>query len=101
MLFFPLLLTRDSAPVFSHRIFLFAIQKGSIFISAGTMGAFGFVFSDFGKAFSVRDVNGEAPTSRIITDVREKNSNCFYMLYMLCMAGSFFSKLRVHSQNRL
>ena len=33
------------------------------------MGAFGFVFSDFGKAFSVRDLNGEAPTSRIITDV--------------------------------
>ncbi|CAM9530980.1 unnamed protein product [Ectocarpus sp. 6 AP-2014] len=47
----------------------FCHEKGSIFISAGTMGAFGFVFSDFGKAFSVRDVNGEAPTSRIITDI--------------------------------
>lgn len=44
-------------------------MKGSIFISAGTLGVFGFVFSDFGKAFSVRDLNGEAPTSRIITDV--------------------------------
>lgn len=33
------------------------------------MGAFGYVFSDFGKAFTVRDLNGEAPTSRIITDV--------------------------------
>ncbi|CAM9851397.1 unnamed protein product, partial [Ectocarpus sp. 12 AP-2014] len=47
----------------------FCHENGSIFISAGTMGAFGFVFSDFGKAFSVRDVTGEAPTSRIITDI--------------------------------
>lgn len=44
-------------------------EKGSIFISSGTLGAFGYVFSDFGKAFTVRDLNGEAPTSRIITDV--------------------------------
>eukprot|EP00752_Nemacystus_decipiens_P009825 g8767.t1 len=47
----------------------FCHDKGSIFISSATMGAFGFVFSDFGKAFSVRDINGEAPTSRIITDI--------------------------------
>lgn len=37
------------------------------------MGAFGFVFSDFGKAFPVRDLNGEAPTSRIVTDVSGSN----------------------------
>lgn len=50
-------------------LLLASLDKGSIFISSATMGAFGFVFSDFGKAFSVRDLNGEAPTSRIITDV--------------------------------
>lgn len=38
-------------------------------ISTATFGAFGYVFSDFGKAFNVRDLNGEAPASRIITDV--------------------------------
>ncbi|CAM9728043.1 unnamed protein product [Scytosiphon promiscuus] len=47
----------------------FCHEKGSIFISAGTLGVFGYVFSDFGKAFSVRDLNGEAPTSRIVTDI--------------------------------
>lgn len=43
--------------------------KGSIVIATGTLGAFGYVFSDFGKTFPIRDVNGEAPISRIITNV--------------------------------
>ncbi|CAM9963175.1 unnamed protein product [Discosporangium mesarthrocarpum] len=33
------------------------------------MGVYGYVFSDFGKAFTVRDLNGEAPLSRIVTHV--------------------------------
>lgn len=50
--------------------------QGSVFISSCTMGAYGFVFSDFGKAFSVRDLNGEAPASRIITDVSDATPFC-------------------------
>lgn len=52
----------------------FLREKGSVFISAATLGAYGFVFSDFGQEFSVRDVTGEAPISRIITDVRLRHS---------------------------
>ncbi|CAM9195899.1 unnamed protein product [Laminaria digitata] len=58
----------------------FCHEKGSIFISACTMGAYGFVFSDFGKAFSVRDLNGEAPTSRIITDISSEEEGIVTML---------------------
>ncbi|CAM9463253.1 unnamed protein product, partial [Choristocarpus tenellus] len=57
------------APEETVRWNTFCHEKGAIFIAAGTMGAFGYVFSDFGKAFSVRDLNGEAPTSRIVTDI--------------------------------
>lgn len=56
--------------LFASLIAFFPREKGSVFISAATLGAYGFVFSDFGQAFSVRDVTGEAPISRIITDVR-------------------------------
>jgi ubiquitin-activating enzyme E1 len=40
-----------------------------IFIAAGTLGALGYVFSDFGPAFTIKDVNGEAPATRIITHI--------------------------------
>ncbi|CAM9855363.1 unnamed protein product, partial [Hapterophycus canaliculatus] len=54
---------------FCHEKVRWECRGGSIFISAGTLGVYGYVFSDFGKAFSVRDLNGEAPTTRIITDI--------------------------------
>ncbi|CAM9276750.1 unnamed protein product [Choristocarpus tenellus] len=47
----------------------FCHEKGVIFISSGTMGAFGYVFSDFGESFSIHDLNGEVPTSYPITYV--------------------------------
>lgn len=50
------------------------------------MGAYGFVFSDFGKAFSVRDLNGEAPTSRIITDVSDARLGLEGVVFPYCGA---------------
>ena len=48
------------------------------------MGVYGFIFSDFGKGFSVRDLNGEAPVSRIVTNVRGRKYQGLYFVYLLC-----------------
>ncbi|CAN0422299.1 unnamed protein product, partial [Phaeothamnion confervicola] len=47
----------------------FCHARKSIFIAAGTLGAVGYVFSDFGPAFNVRDATGEALATRIVTHV--------------------------------
>ena len=68
------------------------------------MGAYGFVFSDFGKAFSVRDLNGEAPTSRIITNVSDarldpgegQGGAVFrYLCCCCCVADAFLLQLMI------
>ncbi|CAM9696526.1 unnamed protein product [Ascophyllum nodosum] len=58
----------------------FCHEQGSIFISAATMGVYGFIFSDFGKGFSVRDLNGEAPVSRIVTNVSSEEEAVITLL---------------------
>eukprot|EP00611_Tribonema_gayanum_P030367 TRINITY_DN8423_c0_g1_i1.p1 TRINITY_DN8423_c0_g1~~TRINITY_DN8423_c0_g1_i1.p1 ORF type:complete len:705 (+),score=261.06 TRINITY_DN8423_c0_g1_i1:59-2173(+) len=39
------------------------------FIAVGTLGATGYVFSDFGPSYTIRDANGEAVATRIVTDI--------------------------------
>lgn len=47
---------------------LFCRERGIGFVSADVFGASGYVFVDFGKQFSIRDVNGETPLSRLILE---------------------------------
>ncbi|KAH9246697.1 hypothetical protein BASA81_015746 [Batrachochytrium salamandrivorans] len=46
----------------------FCRERGIGFVSADVFGASGYVFVDFGKQFSIRDVNGETPLSRLIAE---------------------------------
>ena len=46
-------------------------QNGIYFVVADTFGLFGYIFTDFGKDFTVGDVTGENPISGIVADIDE------------------------------
>ncbi|KAJ9613057.1 E1 ubiquitin-activating protein [Cladophialophora chaetospira] len=46
-------------------------QNGIYLVIADTFGLFGYVFTDFGKDFTVGDVTGENPISGIVADIDE------------------------------
>lgn len=45
-----------------------------LFIAAGTFGPTCYIFSDFGPSFTVRDANGEAVATRIVTHVSSEEN---------------------------
>lgn len=49
----------------------YAHANGIYLVIADTFGLFGYVFTDFGKSFTVGDVTGENPISGIIADIDE------------------------------
>ena len=50
------------------------------FICAGSFGAMGYVFSDFGPDFIVADKNGEPPVQRVITNITNANEGIVSLL---------------------
>ncbi|KIY01325.1 uncharacterized protein Z520_02877 [Fonsecaea multimorphosa CBS 102226] len=46
-------------------------QNGIYLVIADTFGLFGYIFTDFGKDFTVGDVTGENPISGIVADIDE------------------------------
>jgi ubiquitin-activating enzyme E1 len=46
-------------------------DKGIYLVIADTFGLFGYIFTDFGKNFTVGDVTGENPISGIVADINE------------------------------
>ncbi|CAM9241253.1 unnamed protein product [Chrysoparadoxa australica] len=50
------------------------------FIATGAAGAMGYVFSDFGDNFTVRDSNGETPATRIITNISNEEEGVVTLL---------------------
>lgn len=52
----------------------------STYICINKQGAMGFVFSDFGPHFTVRDVTGENPVTRIITHISNDEAGTVTLL---------------------
>ncbi|OAG33903.1 hypothetical protein AYO21_11989 [Fonsecaea monophora] len=46
-------------------------QNGIYLVIADTFGLFGYIFTDFGKDFTVGDITGENPISGIVDDIDE------------------------------
>jgi len=58
----------------------FCHARSIAFIAANVKGAMGFVFSDFGPKFTVRDVTGENPHTRIITHIENDEEGTVTLL---------------------
>lgn len=59
-----------STPLKDQRVIADYCHENGIFVViADTFGLFGFVFTDFGKQFTVVDTTGEDPVSGIISDI--------------------------------
>ena len=58
----------------------FCHARSIAFIAADIKGAMGFVFSDFGPKFTVRDVTGENPVTRIITHIANDEAGTVTLL---------------------
>ncbi|CAE7785760.1 UBA1, partial [Symbiodinium microadriaticum] len=51
------------------------------FIAVGSMGALGYIFSDFGSEFTVADETGEPPVQRVITHVSQDDEGIVTLLH--------------------
>ena len=58
----------------------FCHARNIAFIGADVKGAMGFVFSDFGSQFTVRDMTGENPHTRIITHIENDEAGTVTLL---------------------
>ena len=57
----------------------------------------GFVFSDFGPKFTVRDVTGENPVTRIITHIANDEAGTVTLLVRSRESGAGLGSGRPHS----
>lgn len=66
-------------------------HKNVAFIAADVRGVMGYVFSDFGNKFTIRDVTGENPITRVITNITNDKEGIVTLL--VGMLGFVYSAL--------